>query len=448
MHLWQPKSSDESAEIAARVFAFTAGNDRHWDLQLAPWDVIGSLAHITMLGEVGLLSQADVDLIRPALQTIYAEVNVDGFVLRDQAEDIHSHVEQVLTERIGEAGMRIHTARSRNDQVLVDLRLFLRAELQAIIQQMAELSRAFSQRAAEHQHQAMPGYTHLQLAMPSSFGLWFGAYAESLVNDIQFLQGVWQVVNRNPLGSAAGYGSSFPINRTRTTALLGFDGLDYNVVYAQMGRGKTERLVAYGIANAAATLGKWAMDVTLFLNQHFNLLRLPKVFTTGSSIMPHKQNPDVFELMRARCNVLQALPNTLALATSNLPSGYHRDFQELKEIIFPALTSMRSILVWSEEMVRVLDVVEDAVQRPGMENLYTVERVHALVQTGMPFREAYRQVSNEVADGSFVPPREIPHTHEGSRGDLGLDQLEHRLQTLLDSFKFAQVESAWQRLLQ
>ena len=448
MHLWQPKSSDESADIAARVFAFTAGNDRHWDLQLAPWDVIGSLAHITMLGEVGLLSQADVDLIRPALQTIYAEVNVDGFVLRDQAEDIHSHVEQVLTERIGEAGMRIHTARSRNDQVLVDLRLFLRAELQAIIQQMAELSRAFAQRAAQHQHQAMPGYTHLQLAMPSSFGLWFGAYAESLVNDIQFLQGVWQVVNRNPLGSAAGYGSSFPINRTRTTALLGFDGLDYNVVYAQMGRGKTERLVAYGIANAAATLGKWAMDVTLFLNQHFNLLRLPKVFTTGSSIMPHKQNPDVFELMRARCNVLQALPNTLALATSNLPSGYHRDFQELKEIIFPALTSMRSILTWSEEMVRVLDIVEDAVQRPGMENLYTVERVHALVQTGLPFREAYRQVSNEVADGSFVPPREIPHTHEGSRGDLGLDQLEHRLQTLLDSFKFAQVESAWQRLLQ
>ena len=448
MHLWQPKSSDESADIAARVFAFTAGNDRHWDLQLAPWDVIGSLAHITMLGEVGLLSQADVDLIRPALQTIYAEVNVDGFVLRDQAEDIHSHVEQVLTERIGEAGMRIHTARSRNDQVLVDLRLFLRAELQAIIQQMAELSRAFAQRAAQHQHQAMPGYTHLQLAMPSSFGLWFGAYAESLVNDIQFLQGVWQVVNRNPLGSAAGYGSSFPINRTRTTALLGFDGLDYNVVYAQMGRGKTERLVAYGIANAAATLGKWAMDVTLFLNQQFNLLQLPKAFTTGSSIMPHKQNPDVFELMRARCNVLQALPNTLALATSNLPSGYHRDFQELKEIIFPALTSMRSILTWSEEMVGVLEVVEDAVQRPGMENLYTVERVHALVQTGLPFREAYRQVSNEVADGSFVPPREIPHTHEGSRGDLGLDQLEHRLQTLLDSFKFAQVESAWQRLLQ
>jgi argininosuccinate lyase len=448
MHLWQPKSSEESADIAARVFSFTAGNDRHWDLQLAPWDVVGSLAHITMLGEVGLLSRADVDLIRPALQAIYQEVNVDGFSLRAQAEDIHSHVEQVLTERIGEAGMRIHTARSRNDQVLVDLRLFLRAEWQAIIQQMASLSNAFAQRAAQHQHQSMPGYTHLQLAMPSSFGLWFGAYAESLVNDIQFMQGVWQVVNRNPLGSAAGYGSSFPINRQRTSDLLGFDGLDYNVVYAQMGRGKTERLVAYGIANLAATLGKWAMDVTLFLNQHFALLRLPSAFTTGSSIMPHKQNPDVFELIRARCNVLQALPNTIALATSNLPSGYHRDFQELKEVLFPALADMRSILSWSAEMVMVLEVVEDAIERPGMENLYTVERVHALVQTGMPFREAYRVVSTEVADGSFVPPREIPHTHEGSRGDLGLDQLHQRLQQILASFNFEQVETNWQRLLQ
>lgn len=442
MKLWQKdKASLDEVE------RFTVGLDREMDLYLAPFDVLGSLAHIRMLESVGLLSTDDLQVLSAGLKDIYRDIQAGKFRLQDDVEDIHSQVELLLTSKLGDAGKKIHSGRSRNDQVLVDVKLFLRhavEELTREVKTFFDLLITLSEKFKDYQY---PGYTHLQLAMPSSFGLWFGAYAESLVDDMIVLEGAYRVINKNPLGSAAGYGSSFPLNRRMTTELLGFDDLNYNVVYAQMGRGKTERIVAQALSNIGATLAKMSMDVTLYMNQNFGFVRFPDELTTGSSIMPHKKNPDVFELIRAKGNRLQALPGELSLLTSNLPSGYHRDLQLLKEPLFPAFGSLTDCLRMAGLMLGNIQVTGDILRDEKYRYLFSVEEVNKLVLQGVPFRDAYKKVGREIEKGEFTYSTELHHTHEGSMGNLCNGEIVRMMEEVIARFGFQKVHAALEGLL-
>ncbi len=440
--LWQKNSTPHQA-----VEAFTVGNDRQFDTMLASYDVLGSLAHVQMLRSVGLLNEQDTSAITTALKNIYQTIENGSFTINESAEDIHSHIELLLTEKIGEAGKKIHSARSRNDQVLVDIKLFLRAQLQSLAESTAAFFNTLQKLSEQYKNDLLPGYTHLQLAMPSSFGLWFGAYAESLVDDTITLKAAYDITNKNPLGSAAGYGSSFPINRTLTTELLGFAALNYNVVYAQMGRGKTERIVAMAMANLADTLSKLSMDACLMLNQHFAFISFPEELTTGSSIMPHKKNPDVFELIRSHCNRIKALPNEIMMMTTNLPSGYHRDLQLLKEHLFPAFDTLQQCLQMATLMLNNMQVKKDILEDEKFKYLFSVEEVNKLVATGIPFRDAYKKTGLSIEDGSYRYSTTVNHTHEGSIGNLCNDKIKAQMDAVLDSFNFDDAEKAFRMLL-
>lgn len=412
---------------------FTVGKDRELDLELAKHDVRGTIAHITMLESVGLLEKSELEILIKELENIQEQIIAKGkFQIEDGVEDVHSQIELMLTKELGDVGKKIHSGRSRNDQVLVDIRLFLREQLEEIESLTNDLFSALIDKADMHKDVLMPGYTHTQAAMPSSFGLWFSAYAESLIDDVEIMNGAYKVVNRNPLGSAAGYGSSFPLNRQMTSDLLGFESMVYNSVYAQMGRGKTEQVVASALANLASTLNKLAADVCLYNSQNFQFLKLPDELTTGSSIMPHKKNPDVFELLRAKTNVLMALPNQIMITLSNLTSGYHRDFQLLKELLFPAIKEMKSCLKIASYSVSKIEPIKDILDDPKYKLIFSVEAVNELVVKGIPFREAYQQVAKQIEDGSFVPPKELNHTHEGSIGNLMLKEIQERMESVLN----------------
>ena len=419
--LWQ-KNIDVNKEIEA----FTVGKDRELDLLLAESDVIGSAAHIKMLEKAGLLSAADLGMLLPALSEIYQSIKAGQFVIEDSVEDVHSQVELMLSRKLGDVGKKIHAGRSRNDQVLLDLKLFMRENIRGIVGHVDVLFNRLIALSEQYKNVYLPGYTHLQVAMPSSFGLWFGAYAESLADDLAILKGAFEIVNRNPLGSAAGYGSSFPLDRQMTTDLLGFESMNYNVVYAQMGRGKAEKILANAMATIAETLAKFAMDVCIYLGQNHGFISFPPEYTTGSSIMPHKKNPDVFELIRAKCNKLKALPNEIALVTTNLPSGYHRDLQVIKENFIPAFQELNACLYMTQFMLQKVSVKEDILSEDKYNYLFSVEAVNALVLQGMPFRDAYKKVGMMIENGEFVPPKEIKHTHEGSIGNLCNDQITAR----------------------
>ena len=441
MKLWQ---KDKTA--LASVEKFTVGNDKELDLQLAPFDVLGSIAHVSMLASVGLLENCEKDSLVKELQVIYKAIDKD-FKLDEGVEDIHSQVELMLTQKLGDVGKKIHSARSRNDQVLVDIKLFLRSEIEKLVGKSKELFDLLINQSEKHKNDLLPGYTHLQLAMPSSFGLWFGAYAESLVDDLITLNAAFEVVNKNPLGSAAGYGSSFPINRRSTTELLGFDDLNYNVVYAQMGRGKTERIVASAMANIAATLSKLSMDACLFLNQNFAFISFPDELTTGSSIMPHKKNPDVFELIRSHCNRIQAVPNEIMLMTTNLPSGYHRDLQLLKEHLFPAFKNLSDCIDMAGLMLSNISVNKDLLKDEKYKYLFSVEEVNKLVLQGMPFRDAYKKVGLDIEQSNFTPTGSVNHTHEGSIGNLCNEQIKGNMERMIGRFGFDKIAQALNSLL-
>jgi argininosuccinate lyase len=441
MKLWQKNTQTE-----ASVDKFTVDKDRELDLHLAAFDVLGSLAHTQMLASIGLLSQAEFSLIQKELRVILSEIEKGNFSIAPEVEDVHSQVEFLLTQRIGEAGKKIHSGRSRNDQVLVDLKLFLRNEIAQIAELSKNLFTCLTQLSEEHKEKLMPGYTHLQIAMPSSFGLWFGAYAESLGDDLEVLLAAWKISNKNPLGSAAGYGSSFPLNRTMTTELLGFEQLNYNVVYAQMGRGKTERVLAQAMSSVAATLAKLAMDVCLFINQNFGFISFPDELTTGSSIMPHKKNPDVFELIRGRCNKIQALPNEIALMTTNLPSGYHRDLQLLKENLFPAIESLKECLQMTQFMLVNMQIKADILKDPKYQFLFSVEQVNEEVLKGVPFRDAYKKVGLAIENGEFSHSGVLKHTHEGSIGNLCTAEITTNFEQVFKQFGFAKVNQALENL--
>jgi len=442
LKLWQKDKAS-----LKEVEKFTVGNDRDLDIYLAPFDVLGSLAHTKMLESVGLLSKEELVVLEIALKEIYQQIAKDNFTLDEGVEDIHSQVESMLTQKLGDVGKKIHSARSRNDQVLVDLKLFLRSEIEKLVHSTKEFFDLLILQSEKYKDDLLPGYTHLQLAMPSSFGLWFGAYAESLVDDLITLEAAYEIVNKNPLGSAAGYGSSFPINRTMTTKLLGFDDLNYNVVYAQMGRGKTERIVASALANIAATLSRLSMDACLYLNQNFSFISFPDELTTGSSIMPHKKNPDVFELIRSHCNRIQALPNEIMLMTTNLPSGYQRDLQLLKEHIIPAFENLQNCLQMAGLMLRNIKVKKDLLKDEKYKYLFSVEEVNKLVLEGIPFRDAYKKVGLDIEGGNFTYTPATAHTHEGSIGNLCHDQVQQMMDSVIKKFNFNKVNSAIQQLL-
>lgn len=435
--LWQKTETTNQT-----VDRFTVGRDREMDLYLAKADVLGSLAHTRMLNSIGLLCKEDLDLVQKELKNIYRQIEEGKFVIEDGVEDVHSQVEFLLTERIGEAGKKIHSGRSRNDQVLVDLRIFLRHRIMEIVDDMQELFSQLQTLSEQHKNVLMPGYTHLQVAMPSSFGLWLGAYAESLVDDAQMLQAAYRICNKNPLGSAAGYGSSFPLNRTMTTNLLGFDTLSYNVVYAQMGRGKTERILAQAMSSVAATLARLAMDNTMFLNQNFGFISYPSSLTTGSSIMPHKKNPDVWEIIRGRCNLIQGLPNQIAMMTTNLPLGYNRDLQLLKEVLFPAIDELRDSIQMTHYMLDNITVNENILNDKRYDYLFSVDTVNNLVLNGVPFREAYKKVGMEIEEGKFCPEKCVKHTHEGSIGNLCTSEISALMQHVIDGFEFEKATAA------
>ncbi|RAJ34396.1 argininosuccinate lyase [Pedobacter cryoconitis] len=442
MKIWQ-----KNIEVNKSIESFTVGQDRELDLQMAAFDVLGSLAHVEMLESIGLLTAAELAEIQKELKNIYAEIEAGEFKIEDTVEDVHSQVEWLLTQRIGEAGKKIHSGRSRNDQVLVDLKLFFRDRIEEMVSNSAVLFQQLITLSNIHKDKLLPGYTHLQIAMPSSFGLWFGAYAESLVDDMEMMLAAWKICNKNPLGSAAGYGSSFPLNRTMTTNLLGFENLNYNVVYAQMGRGKTERILAQAMSSVAATLAKMAMDVCLFINQNFGFIKFPDELTTGSSIMPHKKNPDVFELIRSRCNKIQALPNEIAMMTTNLPSGYHRDLQLLKENLFPSIVSLNECLEMTTYMLQHITLKDDILADKKYAYLFSVEVVNDLALKGVPFREAYQIVGETIENGTFVPGVQVNHTHEGSIGNLCNPEIETMMETILDQFNFEKTKLAIQSLL-
>lgn len=437
MKLWQKNTDANQA-----VDKFTVGRDREMDIYLAEADVLGSLAHTRMLNSIGLLNDKDLEAVQRELKKIHADIVAGRFKIEDGVEDVHSQVEFMLTERIGDAGKKIHSGRSRNDQVLVDLRIFLRRQIWEIVEDVDLLFRLLQTLSEKYKEVLMPGYTHWQIAMPSSFGLWFGAYAESLVDDTEMLHAAYRICNKNPLGSAAGYGSSFPLNRTMTTRLLGFDTLSFNVIYAQMGRGKTERILAQAMSSVAATLARLAMDNTMFLNQNFNFISYPAELTTGSSIMPHKKNPDVWELIRGKCNLIQGLPNQIAMMTTNLPLGYNRDLQLLKEVLFPAIADLRSCLQMAHYMLENISVRTDILNDPKYDYLFSVEVVNNLVLNGMPFREAYKKVGLDIEAGNFKAPHTVHHTHEGSIGNLCNDHIAKLMDAQLEQFHFERVEQA------
>jgi len=440
--LWQKNNS-----VASSVEQFTIGNDQAMDLYLASYDVLGSIAHTTMLSEVGLLTKEEQLQLKKALVEIYALIQSGNFKLSDGVEDIHSQVEMLLTEKLGDIGKKIHSARSRNDQVLVDLKLFLRSELMDLSKSVSSLFHLLQSKSEQFKDDLLPGYTHLQLAMPSSFGLWLGAYAESLVDDMIMLEAAFKIVNKNPLGSAAGYGSSFPINRTRTTELLGFDSLNYNVVYAQMGRGKAERVTATALANFADTLSKLSMDACLFMNQNFGFIKFPEELTTGSSIMPHKKNPDVFELIRSYCNRIKALPNEIMMMTTNLPSGYHRDLQLLKEHLFPAFQQLKNCMEMASLMIENMEIKKDILEDTQYQFLFSVEEVNKLVNQGMPFRDAYKKIGIAIEAGNFNYSTNLSHTHEGSIGNLCNAQIAEELKKVMNRMDFEKVERQIELLL-
>ncbi|MFI5451623.1 argininosuccinate lyase [Pedobacter sp. UC225_61] len=442
MKIWQ-----KNIEVNKGIETFTVGKDRELDLQMAAFDVLGSLAHVEMLASINLLTADELTEIQTALKLIYKEIEDGKFTIDDSVEDVHSQVEWLLTQRIGEAGKKIHSGRSRNDQVLVDLKLYFRACIQEIVENISTLFNQLIKLSNTHKDKLLPGYTHLQIAMPSSFGLWFGAYAESLADDMELMLAAYKVCNKNPLGSAAGYGSSFPLNRTMTTELLGFEKLNYNVVYAQMGRGKTERILGQAMSSVAATLAKMAMDVCLFINQNFGFISFPDELTTGSSIMPHKKNPDVFELIRSRCNKIQALPNEIAMMTTNLPSGYHRDLQLLKENLFPAITSLNECLEMTTFMLQNITVKDHILDDKKYDYLFSVDVVNELALNGTPFREAYKIVGETIDKGTFAPNKTVKHTHEGSIGNLCNPEIEAMMNEVLAQFKFDKTNQAIVNLL-
>ncbi|MFI3306327.1 MAG: argininosuccinate lyase [Rikenellaceae bacterium] len=428
MKLWS-----KGYEPDQMIETYTVGRDRELDMRLARYDVEGSMAHITMLESIGLIESEELTTLLNELSKIKEEILAGEFEIEEGVEDIHSQVELLLTRRLGDVGKKIHSGRSRNDQVLVDLKLYLREEIREIAQDVKRLFDRLQQLSEEHKGVLMPGYTHLQVAMPSSFGLWFGAYAESLIDDMRLLSAAYDTVNQNPLGSAAGYGSSFPLNRTMTTELLGFATMHYNVVAAQMSRGKSERSTAYAIASIASTVAKFAMDVCLFNSQNFSFVKFPDKYTTGSSIMPHKKNPDVFELMRGRCNRLQSLPNEISMMTTNLPLGYHRELQLLKDILFPATEELRRSLVMCDFMLQHIEIKESILEDTRYNYLFTVEDVNNLVMEGVPFREAYKQIGMEVQEGRYEPTKEVHHTHEGSIGNLCTEQIEKKMNAVISN---------------
>ena len=438
---------EKNVQVDQEVDRFTVGKDREMDLYLAKYDVLGSMAHITMLERIGLLTAEELQTLLAALREIYKVADSGKYVIEEGIEDVHSQVELMLTRSLGDMGKKIHSGRSRNDQVLLDLKLFTRAQIQELVTAVMRLFEVLIAQSNRYQAVLMPGYTHLQVAMPSSFGLWFGAYAESLVDDLQLLQAAYRVCNRNTLGSAAGYGSSFPLNRQLTTDLLGFDSLDYNVVYAQMGRGKMERTVAFAMAGIAATLSKLAFDACLFNSQNFGFIKLPDQFTTGSSIMPHKKNPDVFELTRAKCNKIQGLPQQITLIANNLPSGYFRDLQIIKELFLPAFDELKDCLQMVTHMMREVKVNEHILDDERYALMFSVEEVNRRVVAGVPFRDAYKQVGLEIEAGQFKPNKQVAHTHEGSIGNLCNDQIAQLMQTVVKGFGFERMNQAEKQLL-
>ena len=442
MKLWQ-----KDITSLKEVETFTVGKDREMDLLLAPFDVLGSIAHVTMLATIGLLTNEEKDIIVKELQSIYLRTLGTDFKIEDGVEDIHSQIEFLLTEKLGEMGKKIHSARSRNDQVLVDIKLFLRNEIEELVNTILPFFSLLQSQSEAFKNHLFPGYTHLQLAMPSSFGLWFGAYAESLVDDVITLQAAYKVVNKNPLGSAAGYGSSFPINRTLTTELLGFDNLNYNVVYAQMGRGKAERITAQALANVAETLARLSMDMCLYLNQNFDFVSFPQELTTGSSIMPHKKNPDVFELIRSHCNRIKALPNEIMMMTTNLPSGYHRDLQLLKEHLFPALATLKDCIKMATLMLSNVTVKEHILTDEKYKYIFSVEEVNKLVLQGIPFRDAYKQVGRAIENNAFNYSIDIHHTHEGTIGNLCNSEINSMMEETFTMFGFQKVHDAINKLV-
>ena len=438
---------EKNFEVNAEIDRYTVGRDRELDLYLAQDDVLGSMAHITMLESIGLLKKEELEALLAELKKIYRTALDKTFTIEDGVEDVHSQVELLLTQRLGDVGKKIHSGRSRNDQVLVDLKLFTRRQLRHIVEDVHALFTALQEQSERYKNVLMPGYTHLQVAMPSSFGLWFGAYAESLVDDLVMVEAAYRQTNRNPLGSAAGYGSSFPLNRTMTTRLLGFDSMDYNVVYAQMGRGKTDRNVAFALASVAGTVSKLAFDACLFNSQNFAFVRLPKECTTGSSIMPHKKNPDVFELTRAKCNKLQALPQQIMMIMNNLPSGYFRDLQIIKEVFLPAFDELRDVLEMTTYIIRKMEVNDRILEDPRYDLMFSVEEVNRLAAEGMPFRDAYKKVGLDIEAGKFTPCKEVHHTHEGSIGNLCNQEIKALMDQTLEKFHFERVDAAVEALL-
>ena len=438
---------EKDFEINSEIERFTVGHDREMDLYLAPYDVLGSMAHITMLESIGLIGKDELPVLLKELRSIYEKAQRGEFVIEDGVEDVHSQVEHMLTRSLGDMGKKIHSGRSRNDQVLVDLKLFTRHQLQLVAENVKDLFDQLIAKSNQYKDVLMPGYTHLQVAMPSSFGLWFGAYAESLCDDMLFLQAAYRMTNRNPLGSAAGYGSSFPLNRQMTTDLLGFDTMDYNVVYAQMGRGKMERNVTFAIATIAGTMAKLAFDACLFNSQNFNFVRLPKECTTGSSIMPHKKNPDVFELIRSKSNKLQGLPYQVTLMMNNLPVGYFRDLQIIKEVFLPAFDELMDCLRMTAYIINRIEVNTHILDDSRYDPMFSVEEVNRLAAEGMPFRDAYKKVGLDIEAGKFIPNKAIHHTHEGSIGNLCNDRIEALMAETLQQFGFERVEAAEQALL-
>lgn len=438
---------EKNFEVNKEIERFTVGRDREMDLYLAKYDVLGSMAHITMLESIGLLGSDELQPLLTELKAIYHTCEKGEFVIEDGVEDVHSQVELMLTRKLGDMGKKIHSGRSRNDQVLVDLKLFTRHELIDVVEGVKVLFDELIQKSNQYKDVLMPGYTHLQIAMPSSFGLWFGAYAESLADDMLFLLAAYRMTNRNPLGSAAGYGSSFPLNRTMTTQLLGFDSMDYNVVYAQMGRGKMERNVAFAMATVAGTLAKMAYDACLFNCQNFQFVKLPKECTTGSSIMPHKKNPDVFELIRAKSNKLQSLPQQIMLIMNNLPVGYFRDLQIIKEVFLPAFDELKDCLQMAAYIINKMAVDEHILDNPMYDPMFSVEEVNRLAANGMPFRDAYKKVGLEIESGQFRADKNIHHTHEGSMGNLCNDKIEALMNQTMAEFGFDRVRKAEAQLL-
>ena len=439
---------EKNYEINHKIERFTVGRDREMDLYLAKYDVLGSMAHITMLESIGLLEKEEIKPLLDELKNIYELCEKGEFVIEDGIEDVHSQVELMLTRKLGDMGKKIHSGRSRNDQVLVDLKLFTRHQLKEIADAVKVLFDELLQKSNQYKEVLMPGYTHLQIAMPSSFGLWFGAYAESLADDMLFLQAAYKMTNRNPLGSAAGYGSSFPLNRTMTTQLLGFDSMDYNVVYAQMGRGKMERNVAFALASVAGTLAKMAFDACMFNSQNFSFVKLPKECTTGSSIMPHKKNPDVFELIRAKCNKIQALPQQVMMIMNNLPVGYFRDLQIIKEVFLPAFDELADCLQMAAYIINKIEVNEHILDNPMYDPIFSVEEVNRLAAAGMPFRDAYKKVGLEIEAGTFHADHNIHHTHEGSIGNLCNDEINALMNNVLKGFNFERMTEAEKKLLE